>query len=425
MSQHSITVDGVSKKFGLTLKAALKYGLVDSFRRTTGRGKDEYLRKGEFWALKDVDFALDPGDALGIMGVNGSGKTTLLRILNGTFTPDEGRVTMRGRIGALIAAGAGFSPMLSGRENVFISGTLLGMAPKDISRRFDEIVAFADLGEFIDMPVRNYSSGMTVRLGFAVAVLGRPEILLVDEVLAVGDIAFQKKCYERIYSLRNEGVTILFVSHSVGAVWAVCNKGLFLDHGNCSGVISPEDLCKLYGQANYTALQRCIDTAAQKSIPTDYSGQFGGTGEAEVESLEICNVDGLNVTEIEFGDTLILKMHVKIHSHLKKAMFRYSIDAVHYKYIFDTDSSYAQGMGLVDVDPGQYVVTTKIEKQTLRPGVYTVNLAVLKKELGVHVYFQSAIKSFIVKHPLDRFMVDAFDSPAIVYFESHFAISEI
>ena len=204
MTQYSVLVENVSKKFGLSLRSALKYGLVDSFRRATGRGKDDKLRRGEFWALKDINLALEPGDALGIMGVNGSGKTTLLRILNGTYTPDKGRVTMRGRIGALIAAGAGFSPMLSGRENVFISGTLLGMTPSEIRNRFDEIVDFSGLGEFIDMPVRNYSSGMSVRLGFAIAVLGSPEILLVDEVLAVGDIAFQKKCAKIVLALRNK-----------------------------------------------------------------------------------------------------------------------------------------------------------------------------------------------------------------------------
>ena len=209
MSKANVVVEGLSKKFGLSLQTALKYGLIDSTRRMLGRPSDHALRAGEFWALRDIDFSLEPGDALGIMGVNGSGKTTLLRILNGTYSPDAGKVTMRGRIGALIAAGAGFSPMLSGRENIYISGALLGMTPAEIRRRFDDIVAFAELGEFLDMPIRNYSSGMNVRLGFAIAVINTPEILLVDEVLAVGDISFQKKCFERIQQLRYQGTTIL------------------------------------------------------------------------------------------------------------------------------------------------------------------------------------------------------------------------
>ena len=199
MSKQSVIVNDVSKKFGMSLKNALKYGLSDSARRLVGKKSNDFLRSGEFWALEDINFSLDPGDALGILGVNGSGKTTLLRILNGTYRPDKGKVLIRGRIGALIAAGAGFSPMLSGRENIFISGTLLGMHPREIKKKFDEIVEFSELSEFIDMPVRNYSSGMSVRLGFAIAVLGNPDVLLVDEVLAVGDMRFQKKCFERIH----------------------------------------------------------------------------------------------------------------------------------------------------------------------------------------------------------------------------------
>lgn len=425
MTQYSVLIENVSKKFGLSLRSALKYGLVDSFRRATGRGKDDKLREGEFWALKDINLALKPGDALGIMGVNGSGKTTLLRILNGTYTPDKGRIIMRGRIGALIAAGAGFSPMLSGRENVFISGTLLGMTPSEIRNRFDEIVDFSGLGEFIDMPVRNYSSGMSVRLGFAIAVLGSPEILLVDEVLAVGDIAFQKKCYERIFDLRQHGTTILLVTHSVGSMWAVCNKGLFLDHGLASGLISPEDLGKLYGQANFQAMQYSIDKEKNKNIPCEYGNMHGGTGEAFITRLDICDKYGKNTREFIFKEDIVLKMYITVHSKIKNVMFRYSVDAVHYKYIFDTDSSYSEGMGLVDIDPGNYLVTTYIRSQSLRPGVYIINAAILKKDLGVHVYFQSSINNFIIKHPKDRFMVDAVDSSAVVYFDSEYQIKEL
>lgn len=425
MTQHSVLIENVGKKFGLSLRSALKYGLVDSFRRAVGKGKDTTLRKGEFWALQDVNVSLEPGDALGIMGVNGSGKTTLLRILNGTYSPDAGRVTLRGRVGALIAAGAGFSPMLSGRENVFISGTLLGMTPAEIRKKFDEIVAFADLENFIDMPVRNYSSGMSVRLGFAVAVLGTPEILLVDEVLAVGDIAFQKKCYERIFTLRREGTTILFVSHAVGVMWAVCNKGLFLHHGIASGIVTPEELGKLYGQANYRAMQDTIQAKSSKDIPQEYGNMHGGTGEAFVTQFDICNEYDINVKEFAFQENLVFKMHITVFQKIHNAMFRYSIDAVHYKYIFDTDSSYSKGIGLIDIEPGNYIVKTVIRGQSLRPGTYAINAAILKKALGVHVYFQSSIGNFIIRHPEDRFMVDTVDSPAVVYFDSEYYMEKL
>ncbi|MDO9582624.1 MAG: ABC transporter ATP-binding protein [Desulfomicrobium sp.] len=430
MSKPSVSVENVSKKFGLTLKNGLKYGIMDSLRRAVGRDKDEELRDGEFWALSDVSFELNPGDALGIMGVNGSGKTTLLRILNGTYSPDKGKVTMRGRLGALIAAGAGFSPMLTGRENVFISGALMGMKTKEVRRRFDEIVAFSELGEFIDMPVRNYSSGMSVRLGFAVAVLGTPDVLLVDEVLAVGDISFQKKCYERIHKMRNQGTTILLVTHSIGSMWAVCNCGLFLNKGKSSGVVSVEDTGRLYGTANYQATLKSMvpstDTPmAVQDIPKEYGGTMGGTGDAFVKQLEICSaLDGNLQSSFSFREPLLLKMHVVIHKRLEKVMFRYSIDAVHYKYIFDMDSSYSEGIGLIDLDPGDYVVTTTIPNQTLRPGAYSINLAICQKELGIHVFFTANAGSFIINHPTDRFFMDA-ESPSVVYFDAFYNLEKI
>ena len=252
MSDWTVRVEGVWRKFGASAQGAMKYGVIDSARRLVGRKKDsEHLRDGEFWALQDVSFELKRGEAMGIMGVNGSGKTTLLRILNGTYSPDRGKVTLRGRVGSLIAAGAGFSPMLSGRENIHINGLLLGLTPAQIRRRFDDIVSFAGLEEFIDMPVRNYSSGMTVRLGFSIATNSIPDILLVDEVLAVGDLAFQKRCFDRMLNIRRQGATIILVSHSVGAIWSMCDHGLFLNKGVSSGKIPVADVGRLYDLQNF------------------------------------------------------------------------------------------------------------------------------------------------------------------------------
>ena len=171
----------------------MRYGLIDNSKRLIGiQPKTNLLRSGEFWALKNISFELKKGEALGIMGVNGCGKTTLLRILNGVFAPDEGEAVIRGRVGAMIAAGAGFAPTLSGRENIQINGALLGMSPYEIDSVIDEIIDFSEIGQFIDMPVKNYSSGMTIRLGFAISVFSSPDVLLMDEILAVGDINFQK-----------------------------------------------------------------------------------------------------------------------------------------------------------------------------------------------------------------------------------------
>jgi len=420
MSKPSVVVEGVSKKFGLSLKSALKYGLIDSARRMSGRDADHCLRVGEFWALQDVNFTLNPGDALGIMGVNGSGKTTLLRILNGTYSPDAGKVTMRGRLGALIAAGAGFSPMLSGRENIYISGTLLGMTPREIKSRFDEIVAFAELGEFIDMPIRNYSSGMSVRLGFAIAVIGTPEILLVDEVLAVGDISFQKKCFERILELKRQGTTILLVSHAIGSIWAVCDKGLFLHKGQPAIASDIESVCKAYDEQNSRSAQIAMEkeqenttarlgggatdgSATDESLPTEYGYGKGGTGDIQCTSVRVLSASGEETREVEFGEPFIIEYQYLVRNRIPDPILRSSFDAVHYKFILSLDS-YEQGYTWDMLEPGNYTLRVRIESQTLRPGFYGINTSVISKGVGVHLFYWLSAASFVVRHPSNRFL---------------------
>ena len=403
MQKPSVVVEGVSKKFGLSLKSALKYGLIDSARRILGKEKDKTLRAGEFWALNDVSFVLDPGDALGIMGVNGSGKTTLLRILNGTYGPDKGKVTLRGRIGALIAAGAGFSPMLTGRENIYISGTLLGMTPSEIRKKFDEIIAFAELGEFIDMPVRNYSSGMSVRLGFAIAVIGTPEILLVDEVLAVGDMSFQKKCFERIQSLKRNGTTILLVSHSVGSVWAVCNKGLVLHQGISKGIMSVEDTCKAYDSNNMLErFHRTSDTVKGEEIPKEYGGVRGGAGTAHIAKVEILDERKSPVTSLEYGKSFYLRYHLTVLEAIEEAILRILIDGEINKAIAIIDN-YEVHKTFFFMSPGNHVYDVFIRNPNLRPGVYFFSAAIIKREVGVHIFYEINHAQLAVIQPKDSF----------------------
>lgn len=402
MSKPSVVVEGVSKKFGLSLKSALKYGLIDSGRRMIGRHSDHQLRTGEFWALNDISFSLEPGDALGIMGINGSGKTTLLRVLNGTYSPDIGKVTLRGRVGALIAAGAGFSPMLSGRENIYISGTLLGMTPHEIKNRFDEIVDFSELGEFIDMPVRNYSSGMSVRLGFAIAVIGTPEILLVDEVLAVGDINFQKKCFERIQHLKNHGTTILLVSHSPGSIWAVCNKGIVIHRGITTGITSVEDACKAYEHNN--ALERLNSQTSKHTddLPKDYGGIRGGAGTAYITTVEILNTSGVSTNVLEYAESFILRYHITIEEPVEKGILRVLIDSEINKAIAIIDN-YEIHNKFIDMQTGAHIIDVTVHSPSLRPGVYSFSAAIVDKEVGVHIFFEHNHATLIVTQPKHMF----------------------
>ena len=227
-----VSVEGVSKKFCRSLKRSLIYGLNDLGQEILGRrlGGDGVLRKDEFWALRDVSFTLRRGECLGLIGRNGAGKSTILRMLNGLIKPDAGRIEMRGRVGALIALGSGFNPVLTGRENIFVNAAVLGFSRAETEKRFEEIVSFAEIGEFIDMPVRSYSSGMSVRLGFAIASALEPDILLLDEVLAVGDVGFRIKSYNRIFELA-ERTAVIFVTHMMPQVERLSTSVAYLQDG--------------------------------------------------------------------------------------------------------------------------------------------------------------------------------------------------
>ena len=233
MSSTAITVQNVSKRYCRTLKQGMLYAMSDIACDTLGlRGDRSVLRKGEFWSLKDVSFELKRGDCMGLIGVNGAGKSTMLKLLNGIMRPDEGVIRVEGRVSALIEVGVGFHPMLSGRENVYVKGAILGMSKREIDRKYDSIVDFAELpADVLEAPVKTYSSGMYVRLGFAVAIHCEPDVLLIDEVLAVGDARFVGKCRLRIQQMLSSGVSCIIVSHSLNMIEAFCSHAALLDAG--------------------------------------------------------------------------------------------------------------------------------------------------------------------------------------------------
>ncbi|HEY8403938.1 MAG TPA: ABC transporter ATP-binding protein [Flavobacteriales bacterium] len=225
-----ITAEDVGKKFCKDLKRSLWYGAQDLVKTIVGGERSTDLRKDEFWAVQDINFEVRRGQCLGLIGHNGAGKSTLLKMLNGLIRPDKGSITMRGRVGALIELGAGFNPILTGRENIYNNAAILGFTKKETDKKLDEIIAFAEIEKFLDMPVQNYSSGMRVRLGFAVAAQMDPDILLIDEVLAVGDIGFVLKCFKRMDELLGN-TAMIFVSHSMPQVARMSTNILLMDHG--------------------------------------------------------------------------------------------------------------------------------------------------------------------------------------------------
>lgn len=241
MSEPLVKVEHLSKKFCRGLKRSLWYGIRDIGSELTGwRRSRPKLRKDEFWALKDIDFEIHKGELVGLIGANGAGKTTLLKMLSGLIKPDEGEITIRGKIQALIALGAGFNPVLTGRENIYINGAVLGFTKKEMDVLLEDILEFSEMKEFIDMPVRSYSSGMHVRLGFAVAVNLKPDILIVDEVLAVGDASFRRKARNKMMELLHSGISVLFVSHNMALISSLTSRCIYLDKGRVVSV-GPSD----------------------------------------------------------------------------------------------------------------------------------------------------------------------------------------
>lgn len=239
----AVKVDHVSMKFNL---ANEKY---DSFKEYVIKSLKGQVSYNEFWALKDVSFEVKKGDSLGLIGLNGSGKSTMLKTIAGVLKPTKGSVQVFGNVAPLIELGAGFDMDLTANENIYLNGALLGYSREVMNQHYDDIVSFSELKDFMDVPVKNFSSGMISRLAFAIATIGIPDILIVDEVLSVGDFRFQQKCEERIRHMMDLGTTILFVSHSIDQVKSICNKIAWLEHGNLKMFGDAEEICDIYKQA--------------------------------------------------------------------------------------------------------------------------------------------------------------------------------
>jgi lipopolysaccharide transport system ATP-binding protein len=295
-------IRALSKPFGY---------LVSTFREPP---PDETI-----WALKDVSFDVQQGDVVGIIGRNGAGKSTLLKILSRITEPTSGRALVNGRIGSLLEVGTGFHPELTGRENVYLSGAILGMKKAEIDRKFDEIIAFSEIGAFVDTPVKRYSSGMYVRLAFSVAAHLEPEMLLVDEVLAVGDLSFQQKCLNRIKSLTSSGMTVLLVSHNMTAIQSSCSRAIFLDKGKVVAQGETMDVIQTYENALQRSGQQEVNMPADSSA--DQLEQSGIT----VTGFEMTGEDGANRREYAFGESARIRINLFANERVETPMINMGI----------------------------------------------------------------------------------------------------
>jgi len=378
MGDVAVSVQDVSKIFRLyhdrnqTLKATLMRG-----RRA---------RYEEFQALDEVSLEVPAGTTFGLIGENGSGKSTLLKCMARILRPDAGTITVNGKISALLELGAGFHPELSGKENIYLNGAILGISSKDIDRKYDEIVEFAGLGNFIDTPVKNYSSGMYVRLGFSVAINVDPDVLLVDEVLAVGDEQFQRRCNEKFAELRAQGKSIVVVSHALGLMRTICDQLAWFEHGKLRMVGDAGDVIDRY----------------VAEVQTDRHGDDGddgarwGSGEALIERIEVLGPDGRTTSKLQTGDAVTFRVHYQAPQRVERPVFGlafYNLEGVLVSGPNTREANvvpdYIEGEGTVDLTVGAMM---------LLPGTY---------DISASVYDYAIVHPFDFRQRAVRFDVDA------------------
>lgn len=399
-SEVAIRVQGLSKSFRVYDRP--HHRLLDMFvDRQRGR---------EFHAIRSLDIAVYRGETVGIVGRNGSGKSTLLQILCGTLTPTHGEVEVQGRVAAILELGAGFNPEFSGRENVFLNASLLGMSRDETLARLDEILEFADIGEFIDQPVRTYSSGMFIRLAFAVAIASEPDILIVDEALAVGDEAFQRKCYGRIEKIKQRGATILFVSHSAGVVMQLCDRAVLLDHGRRLLTGTPKTVIAHYQRLAYAPAERQDDVIAQilaedaaggttMPVDADEPAPIGRVVSADLNSAveerfdaglrslstveyaskgarivgaRLLNQDGVQVNVLVAGRRYIYTYDVLFDADVTHVHFGMMVKSLSGVELFGM-SSHPHGEAIERVSAGQRIHVEFTLRAAMLPGVYFLN----------------------------------------------------
>jgi ABC-2 type transport system ATP-binding protein len=357
----AIEVADVAKRFRLVHErnSTLKATIFSGFKRTVHE---------EFWALNGVSFDVPEGKTFGIVGHNGSGKSTLLKCMARIYRPNRGRITARGKMSALLELGAGFHPELSGRENVYLNGSILGMSKRDIDRRFDGIVEFAGLEHFIDTPVKNYSSGMYVRLGFSIAITVEPDVLLVDEVLAVGDESFQQRCMEKFADLRSSGRTVVIVSHSLDTVRSMCDAAAWLDHG---ALLKTGDAHEVVSA--YLASVRDDRRAHEQAVEAMTSREESSTG-WQIRDVEFVDESGRATSMVRTGSPLTVRVTLDVPAggRIALGLGIYRTDGVHVAgphHRFDTGGS------------GKRVIEYRVPRFQVAGGVYDLTVRVLDEHL--------------------------------------------
>jgi len=357
LGEPAIVVDGVSKRFRL-------------YHERNRSLKATVLRRGrarfdEFWALRDVSLEIEEGTTYGLIGENGSGKSTLLKCIARILRPDAGRIRTRGKMAALLELGSGFHPELSGRENVFLNGSILGLSKRDLTARFDEIVGFAGLERFIDQPVKNYSSGMYVRLGFSVAINIDPDVLLVDEVLAVGDAVFQRRCNEKFADFRRAGKTVVIVSHATDALRTMCDRVAWLKDGEVVTEGRSEDVVDDYVDQGH---EDRVEVAA------DVAESRWGSGEARLTGVHLLDGAGRPVTHVKTGDKVVMRLEYNARKPWPKPVFGLAIETLDGTWLWAHGTR--EGGPIPERIFGEGSIELHFEHFMLQPGTYDISASI-------------------------------------------------
>jgi lipopolysaccharide transport system ATP-binding protein len=370
-----LSVQGVSKKFCRDLKRSLVYGVQDIAGELTGiRSNGKQLRPKEFWALQNINLELRRGEALGLVGPNGSGKTTLMRIIAGLIKPDTGMVKVRGCLAPLIALGAGFNPILTGRENIYANMSILGLTKKEIDYRFDAVIDFAEIGDAIDAPVQSYSSGMSARLGFATAIHTEPDILLIDEVLAVGDVSFKGKCHRKLHELRQKNTSFILINHNPQAILNVCDSAVYIRKGNLISVGDVESIISQY--EDDMADDGTIKASSLVSLAPKPRDKSQG-----LDITEICFKDsqGKVMDSLVSGEAVDLCVTCVAHETIDMVNLNLKVDELGREGNMILLLRGWQENEVFRVTPGRYEFRVHLPYLGLKPGKYSMKV-VLKKD---------------------------------------------
>ena len=357
-----ITVENISKKYVLRHEQGERYKTLAGTLSNLAKGV-RMPEKEEFWALQDVSFSIEQGQRVGIIGRNGAGKSTLLKVLSRIVTPTKGRVEITGRVASLLEVGTGFHPELSGRENIFLNGAILGMSRREIESKFDEIVAFAEVERFLDTPVKRYSSGMYVRLAFAVAAHLEPEILIVDEVLAVGDAAFQKKCLGKMKDVAGQGRTVLFVSHNMAAIQNLCSTCIYMKSGSVVQQGKTEDVIPAYLRASLTTQHLDIADRRDRS----------GNGKVRFTSFTLRDAAGKTLHTAQCGEVCHIDIGIKAGTDLSNLAVSVGVDDDFGQRVAHF-SNETTGQLFEKTSADSSTVTLTIPRMPLKRGVYSITL---------------------------------------------------